>query len=279
MIQNLMVHKMMFKSFKHTLYIYQMNKQQILDLMTQADCMRNPIRKYLNTVVCVFDKPTPTLWSFQAAAMKLGCSVITLPEDQSHSAEAYGDMVVTNPETTQNQEAECLADLYALVKELEIRCIDLDSIQREPLHVTFIGECPSVQPFAYLLQRFPKIEFHHVKQEIEPSVLEETDVFYVSQEGLVVDKALLNQTKATAIVMRSQPYTETEIWHNPRCIYSRQEAHGVYMRMAILDKSLSKLSWPTLYEACWMVIDRIFSIQITNGWSIFTGSPLVSTGV
>jgi len=274
---------MMFKSFKHTLYIYQMNKQQILDLMTHADRMRNPIRKYLNTVVCLFDKPTPTLWSFQAAAMKLGCSVITLPEDQTHSAEAYGDMVVTNPETTQNQEADCLADLYALVKELELRCIDLDSIQREPLQVTFIGESPSVQPFAYLLQRFPKIEFHHAKQEIEPLVLEETDVFYVSQEGLV-DKALLNKTKATAIVMRSQPYGETEIWHNPRCIYSCQGAHGVYMRMAILDQSLSKLSWPSLYEACWMMLHLLgrvahFLGQVTNGWSIFTGSPLVSTGV
>ena len=267
----------MFKSFKHIFQVIQMNKQQILDLMSQADRMRNPIRKYLNTVVCLFDHPTPTLWSFQAAAMKLGCPVITLPEEQIHSAEAYGDMVVTNPETTQNQETECLADLYALVKELDLRCIDLDSIQREPLQVTFIGESRSVQAFAYLLQRFPKIDFHYVKQEIEPSVLEETDVFYVSREGLVVDKDLLNQTKATAIFMRSQPYGETEIWHNPRCIYSRQEAHGVYMRMAILDQSLSKLSWPTVYEACWMVIDILY--QITNGWSIFTGSPLVSTGV
>lgn len=256
-----------------------MNKQKILDLMSRADRMRNPIRKYFNTVVCLFDHPTPTLWSFQAAAMKLGCPVITLPEDHVHSAQAYGDMVVTNPETTQNQEAECLADLYALMKELELRCIDLDSIQRESLHVTFIGESPSVQPFVYLLQRFPKIEFHYVKQEIEKELLEETDVFYVSREGLVVDKDLLNQTKATAVVMRSHPYGETEIWHNPRCIYSAQDSHGVYMRMAILDQSLSKLSWPSLYEACWMVVDRIFSIQITNGWSIFTGSPLVSTGV
>jgi len=259
-----------------------MNKQKILDLMSQADRMRNPIRKYLNTVVCVFNKPTPTLWSFQAAAMKLGCPVITLPEDQVHSAEAYGDMVVTNPE---NQEAECLADLYALVKELELRCIDLDSIHREPLHVTFIGEGPSVQPMVYLLQRFPKIEFHYVKQEIEPSVREETDIFYVSREGPVIDKALLNQTKATAVVMRSQPYGETEIWHNPRCIYLCQETHGVYMRMAILDQYLSKLSWPTFYEAWWMMIHffvcqaSYFLGQMTNGWSIFTGSPLVSTGV
>jgi len=276
---------MMFKSFKHTVYIYQMNKQHILDLMSQADRMRNPIRKYMNPVVCVFDKPTPTLWSFQAAAMKLGCPVITLPEEQVHSAQAYGDMVLTNPETSEKKEEECLADLYALVKELEVRCIDLDSIQRDSLRVTFIGESSSVQAFAYLLQRFPKIDFHYVKQEIELSILEETDVFYVSQEGLVVDKAFLNQTKATSIFMRSQPYAETEIWHNPRCIYSKQEAHGVYMRMAILDQSLSKLSWPTVYEACWMVID-IFLCQVTNlvcyvtnGWSIFTGSPLVSTGV
>jgi aspartate carbamoyltransferase catalytic subunit len=255
--------------------------------------MRHPIRKYLNTVVCLFDKPTPTLWSFQAAALRLGCSVLTLSEDQALAAHAYGDMVVMNPETTQHHEIERMSELYALYKELDLRCIDLDSTDREPLHVTFLGYGRTVQPFVYLLQRFPKIEFHYVSQEeIDPEVQEMTDVFYVSpfQEGdkICLNKAFLNKTKHTAVVLRTHPHDDSEIWHNPRCIYSTQDTHGIYMRMAILDTTLSTLSWPSLSEVGWMVVDRVshgishfvchLGTYISNGWFTLNGSALVSTG-
>lgn len=285
-----------------------MNKQQILDLMARADRMRHPIRKYVNTVVCLFNEPTPTLWSFQSAAIRLGCNVLTLSEDHIQSAHAYGDLVVMNPDTTQNQEIDRMAELYALYKELRLRSIDLDSTDREPLHVTFLGYSRMVQPFVYLLQRFPKIEFHYVSQEeIDPEVQEITDVFYVSpfQEGdkICLDKAFLNKTKHTSIVLRTHPYDDTEIWHNPRCIYSTQASHGVYMRMAILDKNLSNLSWPSLYEMEWILIDHLsdgicdvvrgighcvskgcsyvtgIGSYVRKGWSMLTGSALVKTGV
>jgi aspartate carbamoyltransferase catalytic subunit len=292
-----------------------MNKQQILDLMARADRMRHPIRNYKNTVVCLFDKPTPTLLSFQAAASRLGCTVLTMSEENTQSAHAYGDLVVMNPETTQNQEIDRMAEFYALYKELHFRSIELDSTDREPLHVTFLGYSRNVQPFVYLLQRFPKIEFHYVSQEeIDPEVQEMTDVFYVSpfQEGdkICLDKAFLNKTKHTAIVLRTHPYDDTEIWHNPRCIYSTQPSHGVYMRMAILDRSLSTLSWPSVYEMEWFLIDGIsdgicyvvYSVgsvvskigscvkgigsyvkgigsYVSKGWSILTGSALVKRGV
>jgi len=278
-----------------------MNKQQIIDLMARADRMRHPIRKYVNTVVCLFNKPTPTLWSFQAAAIRLGCNVLTMSEEHTSSAHAYGDLLVMNPDTTQNQEIDRMAEFYALYKELHLRSIDLDSTDREPLHVTFLGYSRNVQPFVYLLQRFPKIEFHYVSQEeIEPEVQEITDVFYVYpfQEGdkICLDKAFLNKTKHTSIVLRTHPYDDTEIWHNPRCIYSSQASYGVYMRMAILDKSLSALSWPSLYEMEWLLIDRIsdgicyavhsvgsyakgVSSYVVKGWSMLTGSALVKTGV
>jgi hypothetical protein len=265
-----------------------MKKHQILDLMTQADRMRTLVRRYPKTVVCLFDNPSPALWSFQAAAHKLGCQVLTLPEDEADSALSYGDVVVMNPDSSQNQDSDRLAELYALVKELHVRSIDLDSSERETLHVTFLGHSRSVQPFLQLLNHFPKIECHFVtREEIDPEVLANTDVFYVSkpQEGDVecLDKAFLDKTKHTSIVMRTLPAESiTSVRYNPRCIYGRQDAYGVYLRMAILEQSLSKSSFPTLYEAYWMAIDALSEKAvhyISKAWSMFSFRPLVSTGV
>ncbi len=257
-----------------------MNKQKILDLMSQADRMLSP-RRYSKTVVCVFDKANPTLWSFQAAAMKLGCQVLTLPGEQSHAARAYGEVVVLDPETSQNQEVDRLAELYALYRELDMRCIDLDSIDRPTLQVVFLGDGPSVQPFVQVLNHFPRIDCRFVSmEEMTPELFEETDVFYVSKGE--IDRTFLEKTKHSAIVMRTHPYAPCTMTHNPRCIYSAQETHGVRLRMAILDKSLSQIAWPSLYEAYWMAIDWASDLAvhyIVKGWSILTGSPLVRTGV
>ena len=253
-----------------------MDKQTIIDLMNYADRMKHSIRRY-SKLVCVLDKSI----SYQAAAMKLGCPVLVM-EDQD-AAECYGDVIVPLESLT---ESDRLAELYALVRELSYRGISIDSTDRDTLHVTFLGYSRSVHPFVQLLNHFPKIECHFVSRiEIEQGLLEKTDVFYVSlkQEGDVycLNKAFLNKTKHTSIVMRTYPF-EKEVIDNPRCIYSTQDRYGLYLRMAILDRSLAKLSWPSLYESYWMAVDSVSNLAVSyivKGLSMFSFSPLVRTGV
>ena len=264
-----------------------MNKKKILKWMAHADRMKNPIRRYYKTVICLFDQPSPILWSFQAAAIKLGCHTITLPENQVALANHFGEVVIMNPDASKNNPMDRLAELYALSKELEVRNIELDSTDRDPIRVVFVGEGPSVKPFIELLNYFPKIEYHFISMEDivkdlqeDPHLLEDADVFYLS-EG-VFSKSLLNKTKPSSILMRTYPFESSpEVHYNARCIYLSQETHGVHLRMALLDEPLSKKSLPSLYELYWMTVEKVSEKiihYISKGWSIFS-SPLVSTGV
>jgi aspartate carbamoyltransferase catalytic subunit len=266
-----------------------MNKKEVLEFIQQVDRMKNPIRQYPNkTVVCLFQDNTRTLYSFQAAALRIGCKILTVEqpnlesfEDTIKSVQNYGDAIVLRqpePEAfnravmlsripivqagVHEQLVQPLIDIYTLFKELKFRCIDLDSENRETLHVTFLGYNRTIQPFLSLLNLFPKIESHFSNENVDP----DTDVLYVSrrqqEETFCVNKKMIEHTEPTMIIMHSLPRSaelSTDLDTNPRSVYFHQSDNGLYVRMAILDKLFSAQSFPTFYEFFWICISKLAS--------------------
>jgi aspartate carbamoyltransferase catalytic subunit len=266
-----------------------MNKQEILRFIKHVNQMKNPLRKYPNrTVVYYFREHTRSYYSFQAAALKLGCNVLTVEQNMSESLEDsvrtiqhYGDaIVIRHPDADSHLRAvkishvpviqagshchqtQALIDIYTLYNELKYRRIDLNSDTREILHVTFLGYNRSIQSFIALLSLFPKIKYHYVSDEIPT-----TDVLYVSRrqndESYCVDKEFLSKTKPTMVVMHSLPRSDElspTIDTNPRSIFFKQSENGVYVRMALLDSLFSVQQYPTLYELFWIYMAKLASI-------------------
>jgi aspartate carbamoyltransferase catalytic subunit len=266
-----------------------MNKQEILQFIKHVDQMKNPLRQYPNrTVVHYFREHTRSYYSFQAAALKLGCNVMSVDQTLSESLEDsvkilqhYGDaIVIRHPDSDAHsravkisrvpviqagshcQNTQALIDIYTLFKELKYRGIDLDSDKRPILNVTFLGYNRAIQAFIALLSLFPRIKYHYVSDEI-PS----TDVLYVSRrqndESYCVDKEFLSKTKPTMIVMHPLPRSD-ELSHtidtNPRSVYFQQSENGLYVRMALLDAIFSVRQYPTLYELFWIYMAKLASI-------------------
>jgi aspartate carbamoyltransferase catalytic subunit len=266
-----------------------MNKQEVLSFIQHVDRMRNPIRRYPGkTVVYFFQDNARTLYSFQAAALRLGCNNLTVEqpnlesfEDTIKSIQHYGHvLVLRHPEPdsynkavgmsripvvqagVQGQMTQPLIDIYTLYKELKYRGIDLDSEDRDTLQVTFIGYGRTIQPFVKLMTLFPKIEIHYSTETIDPK----TDVLYVSrrqqEETFCVNKTFLATSKPTMIIMHPLPRSgelETELDTNPRSAYFHQSENGLYVRMAMLDQVLSIRVRPTLYEIFWIYISKLAS--------------------
>jgi aspartate carbamoyltransferase catalytic subunit len=267
-----------------------MNKEQVLDFFKHVDQMKNPIRKYpTKTVVYLFQDNTRTLYSFKAAALRLGCNnlIVEQPnmesfEDTIRTIQHYGDaLVLRDPDPDSytlavskskipivqagghGQMTQPLIDIYTLFKELKYRGIDLDSDSRETLHITFLGYGRTVQSFLTLLKLFPNIETHFSSEIIEKN----TDVLYVSRrqqdETYCVNKEFIKTAKSTMIIMHALPRCSelsTDIDFNPRSVYFHQSENGIYVRMAILDKLFSIRTYPTLYEVFWIYIAKLFSM-------------------
>jgi aspartate carbamoyltransferase catalytic subunit len=251
--------------------------------------MRHPIRQYPNkTVVYFFEDNTRTLYSFQAAALRLGCRIMTIEqpnlesfEDTIRSIQHYGDALVLRcpePESftravsmsripvvqagAHGQMTQPLIDLYTTFKELKYRGIDLDKEDREPLHITFLGYNSTLQAFVTLLKLFPKIEFHYSTEKVDPN----TDILFVSrrqqEESYTVNKSFVKPNKPTMIVMHTLPRgseLDPEMDTNPRSVYFHQSENGLYVRMAILDKLFSIRSCPSFYELFWIYMAKLAS--------------------
>jgi aspartate carbamoyltransferase catalytic subunit len=285
-----------------------MKKQEVWDMIERADQMRRPLRHYPHkTVVHYGDiSHSNSLLGFKAASIQLGCRTLTANvsteslEDSVHTLQYYGDVLVMShnrPDAIScalnisqipviqggmhSNLSQALADIYTLFKELRFREIQLDSEDRDPLHVTFLGYSRTVQPFVKLLELFPKIECHYTQKDVPP----ETDVLYVSRqqgpEDYRIDRAFLQTTKPKLILMHPFPRTDElsiEADTNPRSVYFRQIENGHYMRMAILDKVLSMTCSPTLWEWLWILgyamlnymakLKTIFSLRPVNNSSV-----------
>jgi aspartate carbamoyltransferase catalytic subunit len=266
-----------------------MNKEEVIEFIRHVDRMKHPIRQYpTKTVVYLFQDNTRTLYSFQAAALRLGCRILTVDqpnlesfEDTIRSIQHYGDALVLRcpePEAftravsmsripvvqagINGQMAQPLIDLYTVYKELKYRGIELDSEDREPLRITFLGYNRTLQTFLTLLKLFPKIEPHFSTEQVDPN----TDILYVcrrqQEESYTVNKSFLSHTKPTMIVMHTLPRgseLDTDIDPNPRSVYFHQSENGLYVRMAILDKLFAFRTCPSLYELFWIYVSKIAS--------------------
>lgn len=266
-----------------------MNKKDVLEFIRHADKMKNPIRKYpTKTVVYFFQDNTRSLYSFQAAALRLGCKNLTIEqpnlesfEDTIQSIQHYGDAIVLrhpDPDSYNLAVSRCripiiqaglhgqvvqpLIDIYTLFNELKYRGIKLDSKDRSILHVTFLGYSRTVQPFANLLKLFPKIEITYSVENVDPA----TDVLYVSrhqqEEIYCINRELANKMKPTMIIMHPLPRAselDKNIDTNPRSVYFHQSENGIYVRMAMLDKLFAIRSRPTCYELFWICITKALS--------------------
>jgi len=271
-----------------------MDKQEVFNMIQLADQMKSPVRRYPKKIVIQYgDMSSSSLIGFKAASMKLGCQTLSVDiksevlEDGVHMLQNYGDVMVIR---NQNEDAitramtisripilqggihsnlsQALTDIYTLYKELVFRGIELDSEERKPLHITFLGYSRTIQPFVKLLELFPKIEYHYT--QTQKDIPNETDVLYVCRiqegESYHIDRAFLQMTKPTLILMHPFPRSEElsrDNDRNPRSVYLNQLENGIYMKMAMLDKVLAPTCPPTAQECLWMVWNS-FTTWITH---------------
>jgi len=269
-----------------------MDKQEVLDFFIQVDRMRHPRRQYPNkTVVHFYNEPTRSLHSFQAASYRLGCKVLTIEpsqetlEDTVKTIQHYGDaLVLRHPDADSERRAkavsripvlqadiqatQALTDIYTIYKELLYRGIELDSITRKEIQVTFLGYGRHVQALVQYLELFPKITCHYAKALTEPEVVN-TDILYVfppqNEESYSVTREFLSTAKPTMILMHTFPRQEeisSEVDTNPRSVYFHQSENAMYVRMAHLDKLFSIRSHPTLSEYFWMFLSMLLSFKL-----------------
>ena len=154
------------------------------------------------TVVTMFYEPsTRTSCSFQAAAFKLGCNVINLTEKMSSVEKGesledtiqtlgfYGDAIVLRHPSKGSAEraaavsrvpiinagdgngehpTQALLDIYTIYTELLSRGIDLDSLERDHLTITFVGDLKNgrtVHSLIRVLLHFPNLRFVYVSPD------------------------------------------------------------------------------------------------------------------
>ena len=151
------------------------------------------------TLITMFYEPsTRTNCSFQAAAIKLGCKVIALTEKQSSSEKGesledtirtlqyYGDAIVlrhpangsarlaaavsrvpiiNGGDGNGEHPTQALLDIFTIYTELEQRNIHLDSENRPPITITFVGDLKNsrtVHSLIRVLTHFPNLRFVYV---------------------------------------------------------------------------------------------------------------------
>ena len=166
---------------------------------------------------------------------------------------------------------QALLDVYTMYTELERQGRTLDSMT-----VTFVGDLKNsrtVHSLILLLALFPRIRFlcvHPPSLPLPPLVshesmsldeaLPQTDILYmtrIQKERLTdeeytivmqdhskycIDSERMKHAKDTMLLMHPLPRCHEispEVDSDPRAIYFKQVEHGVYMRMAILDRLFS----------------------------------------
>ncbi len=144
---------------------------------------------------------TRTNCSFQAAAIKLGCKVIALSEQESSAKKGesledtiktlqyYGDAIVlrhpargaallaagvsripiiNGGDGTGEHPTQALLDVFTIYSELRKRHIELNSESRPLLTITFVGDLKNsrtVHSLIRLLTHFPNLQFVYVSPE------------------------------------------------------------------------------------------------------------------
>jgi len=190
------------RSDKFLLSVLQFTKQQVLHYIHKAERMKiyGPDRLLPEkTIINLFYEPsTRTSCSFQSAAIKLGCKVISITdkyssvekgesfEDTIKTVNFYGDAIVLrHPEKGSAKKAaaiskipiinagdgngehptQALLDIFTIYTELSNLGINLDCDSRNHLVVTFLGDLKNsrtIHSLIHILTLFPKIRFIYV---------------------------------------------------------------------------------------------------------------------
>lgn len=184
------------------LSVLQFTKQQILYYIHKAERIKKhgPERLLLDkTIINLFYEPsTRTSCSFQSAAIKLGCKVISITdkyssaekgetlEDTIKTVNFYGDAIILrHPEKGSSKKAslvskipiinagdgngehptQALLDIFTIYTELSNNGIDFDCDKRNDIVVTFLGDLKNsrtIHSLIHVLALFPKIKFIYV---------------------------------------------------------------------------------------------------------------------
>ena len=184
----------------HFISCAQLTRQNVLEIISRAQTLKEERPpKFNKTIIHMFYEPsTRTFCSFQAAAIKLGCSVINLTvkdssiqkgesfEDTMRTLNYYGDVIVlrhSSKEALQkaaqiskipiinagngNDEhpTQALLDIFTIYTELQSFGIDMESAERDIITITFLGDLKNsrtIHSLVQLLVLFPKLKFIYI---------------------------------------------------------------------------------------------------------------------
>jgi len=188
----------------HILSVSQFTKEIVNSYILKANEMKicGSLNKYNKILINVFYEPsTRTSCSFQTAAIKLGCNVISITdkyssvekgeslEDTIKTLNCYGDAIVLrHPIRGYVQKAatvskipiinagdgngehptQALLDIYTIFLELFKFNLNLNSDSRENIVVTFVGDLKNsrtIHSLIIILALFPKIKFVYVSPQ------------------------------------------------------------------------------------------------------------------
>ena len=211
---------------KHILSVLQFTKNDVMRFIERATRIRQDRTAQLvqypeKTLVTAFYEPsTRTSCSFQAAAYKLGCKVISITdkisssqkgetlEDTIKTLQYYGDAIVLrHPEKGSavrgstvsklpiinagdgngEHPTQALLDIFTIYTELQKRNIDLYANNREPITVTFTGDLKNsrtIHSLIHLLSLFPDIQFVYVSPptlELPPEIIQKMNDLQIQQ--------------------------------------------------------------------------------------------------
>jgi aspartate carbamoyltransferase len=209
--------------------VLQFTKEHVIHYIQKAARFKRdgPDRLLDKTIINLFYEPsTRTSCSFQAAAIKLGCKIISMTdkyssvekgeslEDTIKTINYYGDAIVLrHPEKGSSERAarvskipiinagdgngehptQALLDIFTIHEELYSRNIYLESETREPITVTFLGDLKNsrtIHSLIHLLALFPRIKFIYVSPE-SLEMPQEIDKLNVEQRVMTLEEAIV----------------------------------------------------------------------------------------
>lgn len=211
---------------KHILSVLQLTKTDVAKYIERANYLKRyrsaRLVQYPNkTLVTAFYEPsTRTSCSFQVAAYKLGCKVISITdkisssqkgetiEDTIKTLQYYGDAIVLrHPENGAALRAsavskipiinagdgngehptQALLDIFTIYTELKKQNIDLYDTGRQPITVTFTGDLKNsrtIHSLIYLLSMFPDMCFIYISPptlELPPEIMKQMSDLNIQQ--------------------------------------------------------------------------------------------------
>jgi len=207
--------------------VLQFTKEEVLHYIQKAERFKKngPDRNIFKTIITLFYEPsTRTTCSFQAAANKISCKVISITdkyssvekgeslEDTIKTISYYGDAIILrHPEKGSSQRAamvskipiinagdgngehptQALLDIFTIYENFPI-----DSETRDTIIVTFLGDLKNsrtIHSLIHLLVLFPKIKFIYVNPvslDMPEEIVDKLNGLNIEQVKMSLDEAI-----------------------------------------------------------------------------------------